>query len=348
MALQGDPNYPVYLGLRTSVRQVFEDTDPGWASLATGKQDRAVTTEATKLYFNWLQTGNVDAFTTLVNDGNARARNERQSLRNLTNANNTASVAALAGLGTDVPANRASARSRALEAGYENPDGSLRESTKRQIARQLEAGTRQELQQQFAAARGRIAGRRAASTRRKTARLHTPAAMPARTRTRTRSPKMHVTPGGVRTSLALHRKRSAAARRGAGMRVPLNNIRTGRRGGAFLGSPAAMIKEAASAALKNVMKTYVKPAARKIAKAGVKAARGGAHRGVNSIANSGEKGLLALIGAGLTLPGQRPALAVSRLGQSRHRRSYRGPHPLRPGSCRPVSHACGRRRASRD
>jgi hypothetical protein len=66
-----------------------------------------------------------------------------------------------------------------------------------------------------------------------------------------------------------------------------------------------MIKEAAASALKNVLKTYIKPAARKIAKAGVKAARGGAHRGVNSIANSGEKALLALIGEGLTLPGQR-------------------------------------------
>jgi hypothetical protein len=123
MAQQGDPNYPVYLGLRASVRQVFEDTDAGWTSLSTGKHDRAVTTEATKLYFNWLQTGNVDAFTTLVNAGNTRAGNERQSLQNLANANNTTSAAALAGLGTEVRANRASARSRALEAGLRTPTG---------------------------------------------------------------------------------------------------------------------------------------------------------------------------------------------------------------------------------
>ena len=123
--------------------------------------------------------------------------------------------------------------------------------------------------------------------------------------------KTHVTPSGRRISMAAHRKKAAAARKGAatrkrrmgsGLARSRGNVR---RGGAFLGSPAALIKEAVANAAKSAIKNYVKPAARKLVKSGVKAGRAGAHRGVNALSSSAEKALLGLIGNGFRLPGGR-------------------------------------------
>jgi hypothetical protein len=75
------------------------------------------------------------------------------------------------------------------------------------------------------------------------------------------------------------------------------------RGGAFLPSPGAMIKEAVSGAVKSAMKNYVKPAACKAVKGGTKWGRAAGHRAVNSLSNSGESALLDMIGSGLNLPG---------------------------------------------
>jgi hypothetical protein len=106
--------------------------------------------------------------------------------------------------------------------------------------------------------------------------------------------------------MAAHRKRSAAARRSGGRvggLVGRPRVNMPRRGGAFLPSPGAMIKEAVSGAVKSVIKNYVEPAARKAAKGGTTWGRAAGHRAVNSLSKQGESALLNMIGSGLNLPG---------------------------------------------
>jgi hypothetical protein len=108
-----------------------------------------------------------------------------------------------------------------------------------------------------------------------------------------------------------------------------------RRGGAFLGSPASMIREAAASAVQSALKNYVKPAARKAVKAGTKWGRAAGHRAVNTLSKTGESALLGMIGSGLSLPG----LPRRRVGGAMPRRISRVPADFRPSASRARSGA---------
>jgi hypothetical protein len=154
---------------------------------------------------------------------------------------------------------------------------------------------------------------------------------------------MWVTPTGRVTTMAAHRKRSAAARSGGLIGRPRANMP--RRGGAFLGSPSSMIREAAASAVASALKNYVKPAARKAVKAGSCWAKGAGHRAVNSLSKSGEAALLNMIGSGLNVPG----VPRRRVGGALSRRISRVPGSFRPSASRArvgseIRLATGRRR----
>jgi hypothetical protein len=240
---------------------------------------------------------------------------------------------------------RPSARQRFVEGKYADAAGDLLQSEQRRIERDLDDNVQADQRAAFAKQRAILSrGSSALATRQKSRAMNTRTPMPVRRSTRkpAASSKMWVTPSGRVTTLAAHRRRSAAARSGGLIGRPRANMP--RRGGAFA-SPSTMIREAAASAVKSALKNYVKPAARKAVKAGSKWAKGAGHRAVNSLSKSGEAALLNMIGSGLNLPG----IPRRRVGGAMSRRISRVPGSFRPSASRArvgsgIRLATGRRR----
>jgi hypothetical protein len=248
----------------------------------------------------------------------------------------------IAGLEASV---RPSARQRFVEASYVDSAGALLPREEKRLKRELEAAQRADARQQFEKQRAILTrGSRALATRQKSSAKNTRTPMPVRRSTRKpAAKKMWVTPTGRVTTMAAHRKRSAAARSGGRIGRPRANMP--RRGGAFLPSPTNMIREAAASAVKSALKNYVKPYARKAVKAGSRWAKGAGHRAVNSLSKSGETALMNMIGSGLNLPG----VPRRRVGGALSRRISRVPGSFRPSASRArvgsgIRLATGRRR----
>jgi hypothetical protein len=239
---------------------------------------------------------------------------------------------------------RPSARQRFVEASYVDAAGNLLPREKKRLERELETAQRADARLLFEKQRAILSrGSSALATRHKSRAKNTRTPMPVRRSTRKPASKMWVTPTGRVTTMAAHRKRSAAARSGGLIGRPRANMP--RRGGAFLGSPTSMIREAAASAVKSALKNYVKPAARKAVKAGSRWAKGAGHRAVNSLSKSGEAALLNMIGSGLNLPG----VPRRHVGGALSRRISRVPASFRPSASRArvgsgIRLATGRRR----
>jgi hypothetical protein len=247
----------------------------------------------------------------------------------------------IAGLEASV---RPSARQRFVEAAYVDATGELLPREKKRLERELEAAKRAEERRLFEKERTVLSrGSSALATRQQSRAKHTSTPkMPVRRSTRKTTPMKWVTPSGRVTTMAAHRKRSAAARSGGLIGRPRANMP--RRGGAFA-NPSTMIREAAANAVKSAMKNYVRPAARKAVKAGSAWAKGAGHRAVNSLSKSGESALLDMIGSGLNLPG----VPRRRAGGAMPRRISRVPGSFRPSASRAragsgIRLATGRRR----
>jgi hypothetical protein len=252
---------------------------------------------------------------------------------------------------------RPTAAQRFVEATSVDATGALLPAVQQRLTRELAAASRAEERAQIADRLGAFErqrvvlarGSRALATRQQSRAKNSRAPkMPVRRTTRKPAPKMWVTPTGRVTTMAAHRKRSAASRSAARTGGIIGRPRANmpRRGGAFLGSPASMIREAAAGALKSALSKYVKPAARKAVKAGSRWAKGAGHRAVNSLSKSGEAALLNMIGSGLNLPG----LPRRRVGGAMARRiSYVPAASFRPSASRAlygsgIRLATGRRR----
>jgi hypothetical protein len=246
---------------------------------------------------------------------------------------------------------RPSARQRFVDATFVDAAGDLLPAAKKRLERDLAADTRAEERAQIAERRRLFKQQRALlsrgssalATRQKSRAMNTRAPkMPVRRSTRKPASKMWVPTGRV-TTMAAHRKRSAAARSGGLIGRPRANMP--RRGGAFLGSPTSMIREAAASAVASALKHYVKPVARKAVKAGSRWAKGAGHRAVNSLSKTGEAALLNMIGSGLNLPG----VPRRRVGGAMPRRISRVPGSFCPSASRArvgsgIRLATGRRR----
>jgi hypothetical protein len=261
--------------------------------------------------------------------GGKRAGRRAVTAAQLSGEETRRSIAALA---TDV---RPTARQRFVDATFVDAAGDLLPSVKQRLTRELAAGTRAEERAQVADSRAAFERQRGVlargtarlATRQQSRAMNTRTPMPVRRTTRKPAAKMWVTPTGRVTTMAAHRKRSAASRAGArsGGLIGRPRANMPRRGGAFA-SPSTMIREAAASALKNVMSKYVKPTARKAVKAGSRWAKGAGHRAVNSLSKSGEAALLNMIGSGLNLPG----VPRRRVGGMMARRISRVPGSFRP------------------
>jgi hypothetical protein len=231
---------------------------------------------------------------------------------------------------------RPTAAQRFVEAESVDRAGVLLPAIQQRLKREIAAGTRAEERTQvadrldaFERQRAILSrGSRALATRQQSRPKNTRTTMPVRRSTRKPAAKMWVTPTGRVTTMAAHRKRSAASRAGArsGGLIGRPRANMPRRGGAFLPSPAKMIREAAAGAVASALKNYVKPAARKAVKAGSRWAKGAGHRAVNSLSKTGEAALLDMIGSGLNLPG----LPRRRVGGAMARRISRVPGSFRP------------------
>jgi hypothetical protein len=239
---------------------------------------------------------------------------------------------------------RPTARQRFVEATYADAAGDLLPAAQKRIERDLADNAQADSHAAFAKQRAALSrGANALATRKQSRAMNTTPKMPVRRTTRKPAPKkMWVTPTGRVTTMAAHRKRSAAARSGGLIGRPRANMP--RRGGAFA-SPSTMIREAAASAVKSAMKNYVRPAARKAVKAGSAWAKGAGHRAVNSLSKSGEDALLNMIGSGLNLPG----VPRRRVGGALPRRINRVPGSFRPSASRAragsgIRLATGRRR----
>jgi hypothetical protein len=107
-----------------------------------------------------------------------------------------------------------SARQRFVERSYVDGHGQLLVSEQKRLRREVAEARQTDMKRQFAKQRAVVdRGASVLASHQKNRGMHTPDKMPARTRT-TRKPaaKMWVTPSGRVTTMAAHRKRSAAAR----------------------------------------------------------------------------------------------------------------------------------------
>jgi hypothetical protein len=135
----------------------------------------------------------------------------------------------IAGLEASV---RPSARQRFVDAAYVDAAGNLLPREKKRLERELEAAQRAEERRLFEKQRAVLTrGSSALATRQQSRAKHTRTPMPVRRSTRKPAPKKWVTPSGRVTTMAAHRKRSAAARSGGLIGRPRANMP--RRGGAF-------------------------------------------------------------------------------------------------------------------
>jgi hypothetical protein len=135
---------------------------------------------------------------------------------------------------------RPTARQRFVEAKFADAAGALLPSEQRRIERDLADNAQADKRVAFEKQRAVLSrGSRAPATRQQSRAMNTRAPkMPVRRSTRKpAASKVWVTPTGRVTTMAAHRQRSAAARPGGLIGRPRANMP--RRGGAFLGRPAA-------------------------------------------------------------------------------------------------------------
>jgi hypothetical protein len=130
---------------------------------------------------------------------------------------------------------RPTARQRFVEGKYADAAGALLPSEQRRIERDLAESAQADNRASFAKQRAVLSRGSSALAMRQQSRAKNTRApkMPVRRSTRKPAAKMWVTPGGLVTTMAAHRKRSAAARSGGLIGRPRANMP--RRGGAFLG-----------------------------------------------------------------------------------------------------------------